>query len=272
MNDRRHESIDLEIEGLGRHGGLIPLGSFRLQLQHFHEALNLTDRLVSGYGDPTARYRVASMRQESPARITIEARPKHVDEDYTPDILDGLVGALLEIDETGQAPRWVDRDLLERLRKLNSPIGSRLRSSTIRRNGREVALDRELRAKIDVILAPVESFDGFVKGHLEAINLHESANNFRIYPVVGPNRVTCHFPEEMRGKAVQAVDETVVVYGELQYKANAPFPDEIDVDDMEVIPPDDELPSLSDLRGAQPDATGGKSSVEFVREVRDEWE
>lgn len=119
---------------------------------------------------------------------------------------------------------------------------------------------------------PEESFEGSVKGRLEAINLHDDKNTFRIYPVAGPSRVTCHFPEDLRDQAVAAVDRNVIVYGELKYKANAPFPDEIEVEKIEILPPDEDLPALMELRGVAKGAIGDRSVLEYLRQVRNEWE
>ena len=38
-----------------------------------------------------------------------------------------------------------------------------------------------------------------------------------------------------------------------------------------MLPPAEELPTLSDLYGIAPGATGGMSSERFVRELRDAW-
>lgn len=40
---------------------------------------------------------------------------------------------------------------------------------------------------------------------------------------------------------------------------------------IEVLPPDSELPDWEDLRGCAPDATGALSSEAFVRKLREEW-
>ena len=44
-----------------------------------------------------------------------------------------------------------------------------------------------------------------------------------------------------------------------------------DDEDMRVLSPSSEIPSLSELRGIAPEATRGKSSEQFVRELRDSW-
>lgn len=272
MPERERDTVEFTIEGLSRDEGDITLGSFQYQLRNFSEALNQTDRIVSGEPKPTVRFRIVGLSHTSPATVKVAAIPKRPDVDHSGEILDRFVGALDQIARTGTAPEWVDRELLEYLRNLNKPVGRSVRAARLARNGLVVALNRELEAKIDVILAPEETFDGSIKGRLEAINLHLGTNAFRIYPIIGPPRVTCHFPESLREEAVGAVDRNVIAYGELKYRANAPFPSELDVREIELLPPDGELPMLTELRGAVRGTTGGLSTLEFIQQVQDEWD
>ncbi len=265
-------TIEFSVEGHARHNGHVTLGGFLYQLRNLYEALNLTDRLVTGQPEPTAEYRIIDLRHDSPATVNIAARPKSIREDMTARILDGFVGAMQQIEEFGNAPPWVDRDLLERLRDLNRPVGRTVSHARVRRRGQQVTLSAELRAKIDLILAPEETFEGSVKGDLEAINVHDNNNTFRIYPSAGPGRVTCHFPDNLRDQAISAIDQLVIVHGVLRYKANARFPDEIDVRDIEVVEQPDDLPTLTELRGIARGATGDLTAVEYVRGLRDGWD
>lgn len=268
----RSNTIEFTVDGLARYSGDVTLGGFLYQLRNLYEALRLTDRLLAKSATTTAIYRISDLSHSSPATVEIAATPKSPDNDHTDDILDGLVGSMNQIAKNGTAPNWVNRDLLKRLRDLNGPVGRSVQAATLRRDGSDVALTQLLKAKIEVILAPEETFEGSVKGRLEAINLHEQTNTFRIYPPAGPSRVTCHFPEELRDAAISALDQEVMVAGILRYKASAPFPEEIDVKDIDVLPDADDLPTLLDLKGAAPKATGRQTPAEFVRKLRDEWD
>ena len=127
----------------------------------------------------------------------------------------------------------------------------------------------EFKAKIDLTMAPEDTYAGFVRGALEYINIHGGQKVFRIYPQVGPNKVTCHFPDELKDMAISAVGRFVEVHGIMRYKSVSTFPHQIDVKKLEVLPNEDELPSIFDLRGIAPDLTGSLTSEEFVRSLRD---
>ena len=114
-------------------------------------------------------------------------------------------------------------------------------------------------------------FSGVIEGDLEQINVHEGANTFHIYPAVGPKKITCRFPNKLYEDAVAAVGKRVEVYGILRFRPGASYPHQIALTDIEIFPPESELPAWDDLRGRAPNATGGLSSEAFVRELRDGW-
>lgn len=111
-----------------------------------------------------------------------------------------------------------------------------------------------------------------IDGKLEQINIHNGANTFRIYassPAVFS--VRCRFPQDLLGKVQKSLGEFVSVSGECLYRPGAPFPHRIEVHEMHVLPPSEKLPSLEDLYGIAPEATGDKTTEEFVKESRNAW-
>lgn len=111
-----------------------------------------------------------------------------------------------------------------------------------------------------------------IDGKLEEINIHNEANTFKIYsslPRTPP--VACKFEKDLLETAQGALGRFVSVWGECTYRPDQAFPYKIDVQEMEVFPPSEELPSLRDLYGIAPNMTGGKTPEQFVREIRDEW-
>ena len=265
-------TIDLIIDGPLSEQGHVPLPTFVQQISRFYETLARTDRLLSGRNRKTLLYRVVDLRLASPAVVTVEAQPTSPERDTREHVLSAYMSAVNQIKRTGVAPGWADRDLLEGLQKLAAPVGKAIRSSTVVRNGFRARFDKVLGARIAVILAPEHELRGSIEGRLEAINIHADTNEFRIFPRIGPQRVTCHFPAELKGVAINSIDKFVSVEGSLKYKSEAPFPHAIEVQSMRIIPPKDELPSIHDLRGIAPDATGVLTSEEFVRALREEWE
>ncbi len=112
-----------------------------------------------------------------------------------------------------------------------------------------------------------------IDGKLEQIDNHKNKNTFRIHPTL-PNRsaLECQFPTRLIDDARKALGRYVSVRGECFYRPHANFAHKIKVQEMEVFPPASTLPSLRDLYGIAPNATGGMTTEEFVRKLRDEWD
>src|SRR5262249_3794293 len=129
--------------------------------------------------------------------------------------------------------------------------------------------DQEFRSNVEKILGPDEPIGGSISGMVEAVNFHNT-NRFTLYPVIGPKRVSGMFPQQLRPRIKEAIGTFVTVSGRLYYKTWAVFPHSVFAESVDIPPPEDKLPRLSEMRGAFPNLTGGMSSVEFVERIRNE--
>ena len=77
--------------------------------------------------------------------------------------------------------------------------------------------------------------------------------------------VTCD--AEHRGALAAALGETVIAAGEL-WRDEHGKPQRLELTGLRVIDQDD-LPSVADVSGIAPNFTGGLSSEEYVRQLRD---
>lgn len=110
---------------------------------------------------------------------------------------------------------------------------------------------------------------GSIKGRLEKLNVH-NRNEFTLVPPVGEPAIACSFKEALFDKVKLAIKRNVLVHGILFYGEGKAYPERIQVDDLEILPPDAELPTLGSLRGIMPNATNGKPVLEFVLGIRDD--
>lgn len=261
--------ITLVIEGLPEDSGRVRFNTFVGELQSFAATLGRIDR-DAGDGKQRTYFEVAELSYSSPIRVAIEPRPlpKHP---YLGEVviesLRNITGAL----RNGHDLSSIDADLLEDIRSLARPVGKSVKSVALLFDGEAFELTEAIAAKVDSALAVEEECEGTSDGMLEQINIHLGANTFHIYPLIGPKKITCHFPSKLYDDAVAAVGRRVEVMGTLRYRAGAQFPHQIAVSGIDVIPPDDELPDWDDLRGRAPNATGKLTSEAFIRELRDGW-
>ena len=261
--------ITLELEGLPTEGGFIRLTDFLGALQSLKSALSHADLLASG-GKRSTYLRIVALSFSSPARITVETVPIEPVHDFRSEISEAIFAATRkEIDPIGSEN---GRLLVEAVQSMAAMVGKGFGSVHLKNGNHEAALSPKLRLESVKRPLPSRTSFGRVRGRLEAINIHAGANNFRIYPVVGPRKLVCHFQPDHMDRAIAVVSKMVNVTGLRHFKENASFPYAIDVSDFEVLPPDSQLPKLSQLRGVAPDATGNLKSEDFVRQLRDDWQ
>lgn len=92
---------------------------------------------------------------------------------------------------------------------------------------------------------------GAVVGQLKLVDDIDDAGEFVIVPAVGPETITCRFPDSMRDAIREFLFKTVRVKGALHYRENSPFPYRVDAEEngIEPYPARPRRRSLSELRG-----------------------
>ena len=264
-------TLTITVEGAEKEGGRVRVADLVKELELVTRAMRRVDIEVSGQASGTFHYRIISVSYASPLTLTLGAYSDKPDVDFRVAATDRFFD-LVEGISRGEFPKRVNPSLLEDLKGMANRLGDTLVSTRLASNGREVEVSPALAEQVDRVMEPEEIWAGSLRGMLEYINIHEDKNVFRIYPEVGPPKINCGFPPELRDMAVSAVGRYVEVRGRFRQRAIADYPHEVDIQELEVLPNEDELPTLMDLRGIAPDATAGLSSEEFVNQLRDEWE
>jgi hypothetical protein len=264
------DRIELVMEGLPEDEGRLRLNTFMSQLQKFGAALAKLDR-ETNEGKSANIFQIAELSYSSPIRVVLEPKP------IAPYRTTGhfVIARLKHVTDmivAGGDLSGLDADLLEDIKSLATPVGKSVKTATLVFNGSAVDLTPRIAHQLEIALSVEDECDGSLEGDLDQINIHEGANVFHIYPQVGPSRVTCHFPVKLFDDAIAAVGRRIEVFGTLRYRARAPFPHQIAVNDLEIIERESDLPDWEDLRGRAPGATGEQSSEAFIRELRDAWD
>jgi hypothetical protein len=273
--------ITIQLTGSLEDGGDVTLSAFLTQLEALKAALKQTERLVTGEEEPTVYYRVVDLSHNSPATIVLEAvsfasRPQiparkkrpAVKRDYSHATVNQFFHSLRQIREKRQRPAGADLQILEAYRNLAAPLEKKVSGMKLIDNEESIDIDRSFQNAIDEIIGPDELVEGTISGTLEKLNLHNTTR-FDIFPSIGPKQVACDFGPSLRADVIKAVDQYVQVTGKLRYKRLENFPYAINAERIDALPPEDQLPTLLDLKGMAPDLTGGKSTSEFLEGIRD---
>jgi len=229
-------------------------------------ALRKVDEIVSG-GRETTRYRIARL-STSRATAHIEAVPRRRMPDNGALVVRRFTEAVIDIEERGTRPSNFSYEAFEAFRRLAVPLRRGIQGVEFEYGTTLVAVTPRLEANIDRVLGREVRSHGTVSGTLELVNVHRAPYTMRVYPIVGPGRVTCRFPKAMLPQVGAALNRYVTVAGVLRYRMEEPFPYEMDVDTLEAHPPEDELPTLGSLRGMAPQLTGDLDTADFIRALR----
>jgi len=241
---------------------------FVRELQLLLSALRQVEWQIRPSKGSAVHYHIVELTYASPATVVIEPLETRGTTELSSEIVSTFASLVRDIDSGRPLAKRVSYTLLKDIAGLVAPVNTTLSSVTVSAGGDIFPLTKAFQRHIEELLRPEETCPGFIRGMLEAINLHRGANLFRIYPDVGPAKVSCHFPAELQNAAVGALGEFVEVRGTLKYKAASPYPYEVEVGSIETLPDQSTLPTLSELRGVAPRATGSRSSEEFVRSLR----
>ena len=264
--------LRLHMEGVEELGGDVRLGAFIEKLAAFKAALAETGSIVSRDGSPAVDFVVSELSHNSPAMVGVLPISLADKGQHAGRVAESFVTFLSQV--RNRTAR-VDSDrarLVGHLRKLVSGVGERFERLWIDGPGFDpILLDDVVAKALDDALPDVRREFGAIKGVVKRYSGVGKQPYFKIVPPVGGVEIKCVFPLELLNQAAASVEHNATVEGELKSYEDDLWPHEVRVRHIEIHPLDSELPSLSELAGSAPGATGELSAAEFVRELRNEW-
>ncbi len=172
------------------------------------------------------------------------------------------------IDRSAERPPLFSDYVLDKAKHLSSVANRADVARIMVGAGRnEVHVSQHVAANVDTLIGVRYEEIGSVEGRIEAVNIH-NGYRFGIYDFLTERRVDCSFSDTMFGEVIATLGKRAIVYGLMQTDARGE-PISIRVDRIQRLHSGSELPSVSDLRGMDPDFTGGKDAAEYIRTVRD---
>jgi hypothetical protein len=271
--------IVLRLEGASEDGGHLRLSDLIEQLELLKNALAETERLITGEDkERYVYYRVVDLSHNSPARIVIEPAIK---KQINPQIPQATIGAFfynLDQIKEKKIPEGVDWRALEAYRDLSALLAKNsVTQVVIEGLTDEKAIDKtiditaQFKTLVDELIGEDEIIKGSLIGSVEWLNIHDpKKNTFHIYPMIGAKKIVCRFPKKLKLQVIGAIDKRVEVYGDLRYKKTDNFPYAMNVEEIILLPSDEDLPTLTSLRGIAPQITGDLTAYEFTRMLRNE--
>ena len=248
------------------------LDDFLEQMATLKTALSETERLVSGR-NPSLYFRIKHLQKTSPAKVVLEAVSDNEDEhtpQYASYVVRSLTTNLRIIANKKRLPARIDVPALDSYREIAIPAEKRHIEVQIEAGRHAVIVGRRFREILESLVGEDEYSYGSISGKIEAINLHDRNRRFLIFPVIGASKVVGTFRSRDRKSFAGAVDKYVTVYGRLRYKTWDKYPYQVTADSITVHEVDSG-PTLEDLKGISPDATGKLTTQEYIDNLGDDW-
>jgi hypothetical protein len=263
--------ITIELEGIPEDGGDVRLGEFIEELNAIRSALRLTERQVVRSDAQAVDYKIVNLSHSSPATVTIGMTSRDPVYKDTPRRISRRFTSSLRLVRQGHryASR-LDTRTLEAFQGITAPTKKHIaRLKVTGERNHSVHIDQQFERSLARLLEGDESERDEIIGRIERVDIH-GKNQFDMYPIIGSPRIRCTAPGRLQKAIFAAIGRTVAVDGWALYRKDSPFPYAMKVEAVgEPMAGDDELPTMADLRGIAPDATGGEKPEDFIRELRD---
>jgi hypothetical protein len=254
--------IKLIIHPSGGDGNNVAASDFLKQVSALRDLV-----LLSVHSAEAVETKIVGLSTNSPANVELEA--VWTADERPLDVM-GHFNAVRAVIDSGLAPKDLRRPALDALKEFVSVIGRGVREATLQIGEVVIKVEQQARSRVEGVFEPDYTAEGTIDGMLEAVNIHGNRNQFVLYPVVGPTRINCFFPDEMLVQVKPTLGKYAIVSGLMKYRWREKFPFEARANHIEAVEEGDQ-PSFEEILGIAPNATGGALSEDFVRELRSGW-
>ena len=202
--------------------------------------------------------------------IGIEPKSRVTDADYRSRVVESFVDGLVQIQREGTTPPFFSDYGLRKARGLARALdkdGARaVRVRDIQRET-EAEITPDVSSKLSQLVNVRYKEIGSVEGRLEVISVHRQPR-FTVYDAITQRAVRCRFESHLLEVVKRALGRRVIVSGivHLNYIGE---PVRVDLENLQIVPEEQELPRPREMRGMSPDFTGDKQTEEYLRSIRD---
>lgn len=242
MSSRSEKQLTMHINNK-----MLPIDRVYEAQKHFASILHEIDKATSGRKTFSVNWIITDARSGSYS-VTVEGLPGSqdvTDRDISRQLEDLKNGLSLLRREPVRPPNFSDA-LLRSAKALATLPGINSVDISSEAFG-EVTLSSEIALNIEKIIGAIYKSYGSVEGTLNVIDLREQPI-FKITDPLTLETVECSFSREDLDTAKDALEKRVYVYGLLSSREDGTRV-RISVDEIEILPSEEDLPSVSDVIG-----------------------
>lgn len=258
MDDTRSREMEVLFEGEQGHQGNVLATAFVAKFQRLLNVLHRLERLHNGARSRQTEYEIVEAKKYNPTVLALKPVPKT--RGYSPtEAFDWSIDQFNAVSNEREIDARIDAAVLIEIAEIAAPPkdGS-YRRFWVRSGTVSVQFDETLSRKaqhaanrIQKATAPTVWYEGVAQGEivgdLRAVLDENGEQEFVIHPAVGPERIVCRFPDEMRDEMRNYLFKMVRVEGRLHYKKESPHPVLVEMVGIYATPTQPE--TLLDLRG-----------------------
>ncbi len=250
--------------------GQIPLNTLATMARNSCDILEELDNVTSAKPGGTMEWFVSGISTEASLTVTIEAKPKLKDVDYTGRVAELFVDGLAHIEKEHTTPPYFSDYGLRKTHNI---------AKTLRKNGAEAIRVEDIERKASGLIKadvadPLKKLIsiryqeiGSVEGTLEMISIHGYPRT-TVYHSITHRSVSCKFAPRLLEIVKEGLGNRVIVHG-IVYFNYVHEPIRVDAERIEIMPQEEELPTAKDLRGMVPDFTGDMKTEDYIRSLRE---
>jgi len=201
--------------------------------------------------------------------VEIQSKPRDPLRDYGKTVTERYLDGIDIINEEGITPPYFSDNSLRLLQKVAKALGrngAKALEVVDPDRGKSTVFDAQIETTANQLRGSRYKSLGSVEGTLEMISIHREPR-FNVYHAISLRAVKCSLPENLRGMVVSALGRRVIASGLISYNAKDE-PIIVKLEELKVIPIEDELPTIDEFIGSAPDLTGDMSTGEYIRSIR----
>jgi len=201
--------------------------------------------------------------------IEIESKARDPKTDYGARVSEAYSDGIEIIRSEGITPPYFSDNCLRLVGKVAKVLrgdGARALEILDPIRGKSTEFDAQITTTTSQLMGYSYKSYGSVEGTLEMVSIHKPAR-FNVYHSISLHAVRCNLREEDIVRGRDALGRRVVVSGLVSYNAKDE-PKSIMVEETEVIPREDELPTIDKFVGSDPNYTGDMTTKEYIRSIR----
>lgn len=250
--------------------GNITLAGFMSQLNDHLRMLREYDLAISREKKASLEWIITNVSTGS-LIIETESRSRLKEKNFGPEIVKACVDGWDRIEHEGMSPAYLTEQGMSAARRIVRRIGREgMEGFVVSAPGRSIAVSPKASVHMDQLIPVKYRSVGSAEGTLETISIH-GGSRFTIYHSRTKKAIRCDIPEQeakLLDRAKEALGRRVQARGLLERNARSE-PIRIKAEHLRILREREELPTIAELGGKYPDFTGGLTSEEYVRSLRD---